>query len=171
MTKPTIYTVAHPEDLSPPVANQGFCVDVVLASDYAALEQEISALDAINRQLNDRLNGQAEELAAAGKMIEKLAAENEGIKQFCKDAAFDADYEAELGMERGGFTDGLSLVNTTATDAAIAEIRASGAEALTDRLQQLLDEGNFAGNEVAVMAGAIHYGRDMAQQLRAEASK
>ncbi|MEA0177968.1 DUF551 domain-containing protein [Escherichia coli] len=34
-----------------------------------------------------------------------LAAENAKLKKFCKDAAFDADYEAELGMERGGFSD------------------------------------------------------------------
>lgn len=45
-----------------------------------------------------------------------LAAENAGLKQFCKDAAFDADYEAELGMERGGFTDALNNIKTPDTD-------------------------------------------------------
>lgn len=53
-----------------------------------------------------------------------LAAENAGMKKFCKDAAFDADYEAELGMERGGFSDALNEIKTTATDAFLAEIRA-----------------------------------------------
>ncbi|HFW5166920.1 TPA: hypothetical protein ACIBV6_004458, partial [Salmonella enterica subsp. enterica serovar Zanzibar] len=46
-----------------------------------------------------------------------LAAENAGMKKFCKDAAFDADYEAELGMERGGFSDALNEIKTPATDA------------------------------------------------------
>lgn len=49
--------------------------------------------------------------------VEKLAAENAGLKKFCKDAAFDADYEAQLGMERGGFTDALNNIKTPATDA------------------------------------------------------
>ncbi|EOT6639322.1 hypothetical protein ACNEAM_001701 [Escherichia coli] len=54
-----------------------------------------------------------------------LAAENAGLKKFCEDAAFDADYESELLGERGGFVDGLSLVKTPATDAFLAEVRAS----------------------------------------------
>lgn len=57
-----------------------------------------------------------------------LAAENAGLKKFCKDAAFDADYEAELGMERGGFTDALNDIKTPATDAFLAEVRAQGVE-------------------------------------------
>ncbi|MCK7073766.1 hypothetical protein L8P89_00470 [Enterobacter roggenkampii] len=57
-----------------------------------------------------------------------LAAENAGMKKFCKDAAFDADYEAELGMERGGFTGALNNIKTPATDAFLAEVRAQGVE-------------------------------------------
>ncbi|MBS8898551.1 hypothetical protein KER18_10990 [Escherichia coli] len=57
-----------------------------------------------------------------------LAAENAGMKKFCKDAAFDADYEAELGMERGGFSDALNEIKTPATDAFLAEVRAQGVE-------------------------------------------
>ncbi|EJY4120674.1 hypothetical protein OGD86_001059 [Enterobacter asburiae] len=56
--------------------------------------------------------------------LSALAAENAGLKKFCKDAAFDADYEAELGMERGGFTDALNNIKTPATDAFLAEVRA-----------------------------------------------
>ncbi|MBB6798740.1 hypothetical protein HEO26_012310 [Escherichia coli] len=52
-----------------------------------------------------------------------LAAENAGLKKFCEDAAFDADYESELLGERGGFVDGLSLVKTPATDAFLAEVK------------------------------------------------
>lgn len=62
-----------------------------------------------------------------------LAAENAELKKFCKDAAFDADYEAELGMERGGFSDALNEIKTPATDAFLAEVRAQGgAKALED---------------------------------------
>ncbi|EPC3489398.1 hypothetical protein M8R92_16395 [Enterobacter hormaechei] len=57
-----------------------------------------------------------------------LAAESAGMKKFCEDAAFDADYESELLGERGGFVDGLSLVKTPATDAFLAEVRAQGVE-------------------------------------------
>ncbi|HCL7327254.1 hypothetical protein [Escherichia coli] len=63
-----------------------------------------------------------------------LAAENAGLKKFCKDAAFDADYEAELGMERGGFSDALNEIKTPATDAFLAEVRAQGVEMFADNL-------------------------------------
>lgn len=66
-----------------------------------------------------------------------LAAEMAWLKKFCKDAAFDADYEAELGMERGGFTDALNNIKTPATDAFLAEMRAQGVEMLA----------SLAGNE------------------------
>ena len=61
-----------------------------------------------------------------------LAAENAGLKKFCKDAAFDADYEAELGMERGGFTDALNDIKTPATDAFLSEVRAQGVESCAE---------------------------------------
>ncbi|EJY9779286.1 ead/Ea22-like family protein [Escherichia coli] len=60
----------------------------------------------------------------AHEKFSALAAENAGMKKFCKDAAFDADYEAELGMERGGFSDALNEIKTPATDAFLSEIRA-----------------------------------------------
>lgn len=61
----------------------------------------------------------------AHEKFSALAAENAKLKKFCKDAAFDADYEAELGMERGGFSDALNEIKTPATDAFLAEIRAA----------------------------------------------
>ncbi|EFC5096680.1 hypothetical protein B7C13_001035 [Escherichia coli] len=64
----------------------------------------------------------------AHEKFSALAAENAKLKKFCKDAAFDADYEAELGMERGGFSDALNEIKTPATDAFLAEVRAQGVE-------------------------------------------
>ncbi|EOJ5107327.1 ead/Ea22-like family protein [Escherichia coli] len=55
----------------------------------------------------------------AHEKFSALAAENAVMKKFCKDAAFDADYEAELGMERGGFSDALNDIETF-----LAEVRA-----------------------------------------------
>lgn len=158
MNKPKIYTVAHPEDLSPPMANQGFCVDVVLASDYALLQQEIAALDAINRQLNEKV---------AALAAENTAYENgvDGIVFMKDDDFFNSTRAAQKVMGA------LVTIKTPATSVAIAEFRAQGVEIFADRLQQFLDDGDFVANEFGVMAGAIHCGRDMAEQLRAEASK
>ena len=62
------------------------------------------------------------------KAFKQLAAENVALKKFCKNAAFDADYEAELGMERGGFTDALNNIETPSTDRIVAEAEARGVE-------------------------------------------
>lgn len=94
--------------------------------DYVAAMNSITAIIAI-LGLSDTL-GISEQVAELKAQRDALAAENAGLKKFCEDAAFYADYEAELGMERGGFTDGLSLVKTPATDAFLAEVRAQGVE-------------------------------------------
>lgn len=50
MQQVKIYT-ASPSDLSPPVQSESFCVDMVLASDYAELEEKFMALAAENAGL------------------------------------------------------------------------------------------------------------------------
>lgn len=77
---------------------------------------------------------------ALAKAFNQLAAENVALKKFCKNAAFDADYEAELGMERGGFTDALNNIETPATDRIVAGIKADGVEEFIGLLQQHVDE-------------------------------
>ena len=67
-----------------------------------------------------------------------LVTENARLKKFCKDAAFDADYEAELGMERGGFTDAFNDIKTPATDTFLAEVRASELDNLADVAKTML---------------------------------
>ena len=79
-----------------------------------------------------------------------LAAENAKLKKFCKDAAFDADYEAELGMERGGFSDALNEIKTPATDAFLAEVRAQGVEMYADNLDNAADDAERGGFDYAV---------------------
>ena len=66
----------------------------------------------------------------------QLAAENVALKKFCKNAAFDADYEAELGMERGGFTDALNNIEIPATDRIVAGIKADGVEMFVEKCRE-----------------------------------
>ncbi|WP_069135326.1 hypothetical protein [Klebsiella quasipneumoniae] len=70
-----------------------------------------------------------------------VTAENVALKKFCKDAAFDADYEAELGMENGGFTDALNDIETPATDRIVAGIKADGVEEfVSNTVHKIFDE-------------------------------
>lgn len=58
----------------------------------------------------------------------------------------------------------------SATDRIVAGIKADGVEEFIGRLQQHVDEGDFVGDEVAVIVGAIDCGKEFSEQLR-EASK
>lgn len=96
-------------------------------------------------ELESKLETALRECRSAGITIdnleskyEALVAENAGLKKFCEDAAFDADYESELLGERGGFVDGLSLVKTPATDAFLAEVRASELDSLAGVAETML---------------------------------
>lgn len=98
------------------------------AVDVRSLAQLISDLATQLEVQFVRSTNMAVQLANAESKCRELAAESAGLKKFCEDAAFDADYESELLGERGGFVDGLSLVKTPATDAFLAEVRAQGVE-------------------------------------------
>lgn len=105
--------------------------DMVDYEDYAALEQKLAESQREFRAADATIEN-------LQMQVEKLAAESAGLKKFCEDAAFYADYEAELGMGRGGFTDGLSLVKTPATDAFLAEVRASELDSLAGVAETML---------------------------------
>lgn len=79
-----------------------------------------------------------EDYAALEAKCAALAAENAGLKKFCEDAAFDADYESELLGERGGFVDGLSLVKTPATDALLAETERKAIRKFINSIEHIL---------------------------------
>ncbi|ELK1750957.1 hypothetical protein QHH40_004333 [Salmonella enterica] len=103
MQEVKIYT-ASPSDLSPPVQSESFCVDMVLASDYAELEEKFMALAVEN------------ELA------------RKAVQAFC-DVVGD---NTEVISEEVG-RDGVLVIleamkatgNMPATDAFLAEVRAS----------------------------------------------
>ncbi len=91
-----------------------------------------------------------------------LAAENAKLKKFCKDAAFDADYEAELGMERGGFSDALNEIKTPATDAFLAEVRAQGVDAAIGAAKNLVaQEYEYKDFKAAQSDCCMHPGSDL----------
>ncbi|MCY1810607.1 hypothetical protein [Klebsiella pneumoniae] len=93
------------------------------------------------------------------KAFKQLAEENVALKKFCKNAAFDADYEAETGMERGGFTDALNNIETPATDRIVSGIKAEGAEACV-RALVTSDDDDFtdAPNICAMVAYQLRDG-------------
>ena len=62
-------------------------------------------------------------------------------------------------------------IETPATDRIVAGIKADGVEEFIGRLQQLVDEGDFVGDEVAVIVGAIDCGKEFCAQLREGADK
>lgn len=92
-----------------------------------------------------------------------LAAESAGLK-----AAIDATIGWQQSTEPENVESVRMLVDvkTPATDAFLAEVRAQGVEMLTSKLQSLIDEGNFEGDEIGVIAGAVYTGADIAAQLR-----
>lgn len=136
---------------------------------YDDLQQQLAALDAINRQLNDRVEAQAEELAAAGKTIEALAAENEVLKLFggklnemhgrLNGEGVGIQGRAEVACQQIALESAMEefdAIETPATDAAIAEFRAQGVELFEQQMHADITNTDAL---------------EFAQQLRAEASK
>ncbi|HGP2619328.1 TPA: hypothetical protein ACLGV5_002778 [Salmonella enterica] len=117
----------------------GFLKGKCIPSDLKVNETNAEYLVRKFGELESKLETALRECRSAGITIDNLeakcaalAAESAGMKKFCKDAAFDADYEAELGMERGGFSDALNEIKTPATDAFLAEVRAQGVEMMRE---------------------------------------
>ncbi|MEF7288061.1 hypothetical protein U9180_02030 [Escherichia coli] len=95
-----------------------------LAEDHQSAIESIKQADAAVKLAHEKFSA--------------LAAENAKLKKFCKDAAFDADYEAELGMERGGFSDALNEIKTPDTDAFLAEIERKAIRKFINSIEHIL---------------------------------
>ena len=99
------------------------------------------------------------------KEFKQLAAENVALKESRNNLAefiheeLDADYPLNMNLE------------THATDRFVAGIKADGVEEFIGLLQQHVDEGDFVGDEVAVIVGAIDCGKEFFEQLREGADK
>lgn len=118
------------------------------------MEKEYSLdINVIPVEENDGAFVKYEDYAALEARRAALAAEMAWLKKFCKDAAFDADYEAELGMERGGFTDALNNIKTPVTDAFLAEVRAQGVEMFAKEMH-----ADISGDDAREFAALLRKG-------------
>lgn len=128
------------------------------------------------------------------KAYQQLAAENVEMKQII-DSVTNLDNEPQYhdegmgcGLEDRGITDRYDAcrygwdeameriygevipcadeLDFSATDRIVAGIKADGVEEFIGLLQQCVDEGYFAGDEVAAIVGAIDCGKEFFEKLR-----
>ncbi|EBP6143704.1 hypothetical protein M9158_004692 [Salmonella enterica] len=147
MQQVKIYT-ASPSDLSPPVQSESFCVDMVLASDYAELEEKFMALAAENAGLK-----------AAKEIIRHLNVNREEAN-FC-------------GIDDCYIDDAVAAMITPVTDAFLAEVRAQGVERYAAQLKSeavLADETGWDGAAKFLISESEKV-LAFAAQLRQEADK
>lgn len=113
-----------------------------------------------NLESSGELSIKEEKYLKVAKLCVQLAAENVGLKESRNNLAefiheeLDADYPLNMNLE------------THATHRIVAGIKADGVEEFIGRLQQHVDEGDFVGDEVAVIVGAIDCGKEFFEQLR-----
>nr|WP_096991442.1 hypothetical protein [Klebsiella pneumoniae] len=120
------------------------------------------------------------------KAFKQLAAENLTMNRLLTDISDNhVEYfsEGEGYMFAGVPLDYVSEINMyvsrdvnaenpfPATDRIVAGIKADGVEEFIGLLQQHVDEGDFVGDEVAVIVGAIDCGKEFCEQLREGADK
>ena len=118
------------------------------------------------------------------KAFNQLAAENVALKSKGKELLGEAcavysRLNKMIDPSIGDFVDGQTLhefqfvldAETPSTDRIVAGIKADGVEEFIGLLQQHVDEGDFVGDEVAVIVGAIDCGKEFFKQLREGADK
>lgn len=113
------------------------------------------------------------------KAFKQLAEENVGLRPLIAENWNMRDLLRQLMAGRPGgvyFNKWEKLIvgvlnETPATDRIVAGIKADGVEEFIGRLQQCVDEGDFVGDEVAVIIGAIDCGKEFCEQLREGAGK
>ena len=113
---------------------------------------------------------------ALAKAYQQLAAENVEAKKIISECReyFIAGVMNRIRPTNEGY---LHMIcdtfadETPATDRIVAGIKADGVEEFIGLLQQHVDEGDFVGDEVAVIVGAIDCGKEFFEQLREGADK
>ncbi|MES5305778.1 hypothetical protein [Klebsiella pneumoniae] len=116
---------------------------------------------------------------ALAKAYQQLAAENVAIRETIEAVRGVADNSSGIaGWHLNGeiaqwseILPEIDDIETPATDRIVAGIKADGVEEFIGRLQQHVDEGDFVGDEVAVIVGAIDCGKEFCEQLREGADK
>ncbi|MHB4857074.1 hypothetical protein ACYB56_12695 [Klebsiella pneumoniae] len=110
------------------------------------------------------------------KAYQQLAAENVALKNLARgwaNATDDRLFEefGEISHDSIDDCEAELKIICPATDRIVAGIKADGVEEFIGRLQQHVDEGDFVGDEVAVIVGAIDCGKEFFEQLREGADK
>ncbi|EAA3246772.1 TPA: hypothetical protein ACIVL7_004372 [Salmonella enterica subsp. enterica serovar Chester] len=132
MKEVKIYTIVS-DQLSPPITGESFCTDMVRHSDYAELEAKYAVLTVDNDKAMESLKQADAVVKLAHEKFSALAAENEELKyqnptlsamMSCLDAFYADDDVPELAM-MAAYNILRKSVGTPATDAFLAEVRAS----------------------------------------------
>ncbi|PLJ03551.1 hypothetical protein B6J58_16300 [Klebsiella quasipneumoniae] len=116
------------------------------------------------------------------KAYQQLAAENVELKNPDNWLSLSeyGDKAAEVASGNGASEDEalrvgliaiINRIETPATDRIVAGIKADGVEEFIGLLQQHVDEGDFVGDEVAVIVGAIDCGKEFCEQPHEGADK
>ncbi|HFP6242304.1 TPA: hypothetical protein ACHJMM_004664 [Klebsiella pneumoniae] len=115
---------------------------------------------------------------ALAKSFKQLAAENVAMRKTLGEVVYSSEEVEHDGcltfvVNPDCVHDAADLLDgeTPATDRIVAGIKADGVEEFIGRLQQHVDEGDFVGDEVAVIVGAIDCGKEFFEQLREGADK
>lgn len=135
-----IYTI-EADQLSPPVNSEGFCVDLVLHSDYAALEAKCAVLAAENAAMHETIEA-----------VRSVADNSSGIAGWHLNGDI-ATWEEILPE--------INDIETPSTDAFLAEVRVQGVEMFAASLKVV------GGGEHPYSAVA----NEFAAKLRQEAAK
>lgn len=132
MKEVKIYTIVS-DQLSPPITGESFCTDMVRHSDYEELEAKYAALAEDNDKAMESLKQADAVVKLTHEKFSALAAENETLKyqepklaamMSCLDAFYADDDVPERAM-MAAYNILRKSVGTPATDAFLAEVRAS----------------------------------------------
>ncbi|EAB5413447.1 TPA: hypothetical protein M4R98_004579 [Salmonella enterica subsp. enterica serovar Paratyphi C] len=145
MKEVKIYTIVS-DQLSPPITGESFCTDMVRHSDYAELEDKYAALAADNDKAMESLKQADAVVKLAHEKFSALASENAGLKSALNDIL---QPDAAV-LERNHRVRALDAMETPATDAFLAEVRASGVDAAIEHLHKKFGGTGHIG--VSVMA-------------------
>lgn len=141
------------------------------------MDIEIKEVQEIIKNLDGggELSIKEEKYLNVAKLCVQLATENVALKLAIpepRNVEFDNDSMDDVSLaEDVGFNDAIgqmkiNISKTPATDRIVAGIKADGVEEFISLLQQCVDEGYFAGDEVAAIVGAIDCGKEFFEQLR-----
>ncbi|EAV6570084.1 hypothetical protein CF422_10020 [Salmonella enterica] len=133
MKEVKIYTIVS-DQLSPPITGESFCTDMVRHSDYAELEDKYAALAADNDKAMESLKQADAVVKLAHEKFSALASENAALKK--SEVEFNEYCRRECEDVGDTWVD--DFTETPATDAFLAEVRASELDSLAGVAETML---------------------------------